>query len=168
MRRKIVLSVFATGLAAILLAVAGLLAPKGPSAAQAVSIYIESLTNLPGTSVIAPQRMAWMVITNHSSSTFRLLGWSTFVGPRPPTSPKRRSLDNDFSLLPPWSSRRVMISAPTNAQLWSGTACLTRDALPYRIGWNILSSRHDFVKGTASVLMPRISVEDLYTSPRID
>jgi hypothetical protein len=164
MRRKIALSVIATGLAAISFAIALLVGPREPSPAQSVSIYIESLTNPPG----FPQRMASMVITNHSSSTFRLLGWATWIGPRPAIPPQKRSLDEGFSLLAGWSSMRVLINAPTNGQLWSGTVMVARDVLPYRIGRNLLNSRFDVVKGTASLLLPRLSVEELYTSPRME
>ena len=156
MSRKIALCVTATVVVAILLAI--VLTPKGPSPAQAVSIYIESLTNPPG----FPGRMACMVITNQSKSTFRLLGWATWLGPLPTTPPQKRS---GFSPLPAWSSMRVLISAPTNGQLWCGTVAVAPDHAVYQIGQNLLKSPFDVVKGTASLLMPGINVEDLFTSP---
>ena len=165
MRRKIALAVIIPGFVVLLLAFAWLVDSTGPSPAQAVSLYIESFTNAPG----FPNRMAWMVITNHSSTSFRLLAWNTFVGPPPVPSPQQTSsLDGGFSLLPGQSSMRVLISAPTNGQLWSGNIRIAYNLRSYQIGQNLLHSSSDLVKGTASLLIPPIRVEELYTSPRTD
>jgi len=165
MRRKIALAVIMPGFVVLLLAFAWLVDSTGPSPGQAVSLYIEGFTNAPG----FPNRMAWMVITNHSSTSFRLLAWNTFVGPPPVPSPQQTSsLDGVFSLLPGQSSMRVLISAPTNGQLWSGNIRIAYNLRSYQIGQNLLHSSSDLVKGTASLLIPPIRVEELYTSPRTD
>ncbi len=163
MHRKLTLGLLVAGLGASVLVLVWLIGPRGPGPGHAVSLYIVGFTNRPDS-----PRAAWMVITNHSNSTFRLWSAVSYRGAPPVKSVGRRSLAEPFELLPGRTSLRREIAAPTNIPVWCGMVEVSPNPRFYRAGEKLLTSRSDVVKGSASLLIPDIRVEQLFTPPRTD
>ena len=172
MRGKISLRLFLYGLAAIMVVVFCISqAPvnRAPPASSSVSFYIDAgYTNFYG----GPRRFAYVVITNHSNSDFRIYRCGGFWGTRPTRRSSSPTLGESFELLTRSSSYRFPVEAPTNGTPWCGRVTLSPDKVYYRIADKILTglqnSHFELIKWFADMAAPKVRAEDLFTETRFN
>jgi hypothetical protein len=138
-------------------------ASRTPPVSQCVSLQIEGFTNWVG-----GPRIAVLVITNHSDSDFRLLGWCTITGARPTNSISRERLSENFLTLHGRSSQRFQIGASTNGTAWCGMVRVALDRSYYKTAQSLLNSRVNWIRMLSTTVMPKIRVEDLFSETRYD
>jgi hypothetical protein len=169
LRRKISVRLFMRGVALLVMLffVLQALFNRSPTASSSVALFIDGgFTNFSG----GPRRFAYVVITNHSNSDFRLYRCTGFWGTRPTRRFSSPTLGESFQLLTAGAFYRFPVEAPTNGTPWCGMVTLSPDGVCYRSADKVLAglqnSRFELIKWFAEVVSPKVRSEDMFTETK--